>query len=35
MFTRRFIGFGGVVTAVPTILPLWNWKGDQETRVVP
>ena len=35
MFTRRYIGFGGVVTAVPTILPLWNWKGEQQERVVP
>jgi hypothetical protein len=35
MFTRRYIGFGGVVTAVPTILPLWNWKGEQENRIVP
>ncbi len=35
MFTRRYIGFGGVVTAVPTILPLWNWKGGQQPRVVP
>ncbi len=35
MFTRRYIGFGGVVTAVPTIIPLWNWKGEQQQRVVP
>jgi hypothetical protein len=35
MFTRRYIGFGGVVTAVPTILPLWKWKGAQENRIVP
>jgi hypothetical protein len=35
MFTRRFIGFGGTVTAVPTIMQLWNWgEGDRE-RVMP
>lgn len=30
MITRRYLGFGGVVTAVPTILPVWKWKGEQE-----
>jgi len=35
MFTRRYLGFGGVITAVPTIPPLWNWKGEQGKRVVP
>jgi hypothetical protein len=35
MFTRRFIGFGGVITAVPTILPLWQWKGEQRDSIVP
>ena len=35
MATRRFIGFGGVVTAVPMILPLWDWKGEQQGRVIP
>jgi len=29
MATRRFIGFGGVVTAVPMILPALDWKGEQ------
>ena len=35
MFTRRYIGFGGVMTAVPTIPPLWKWKGEQGKRIVP
>lgn len=35
MFTRRFLGFGGVITAVPTIMPLWNWKAGEESRIVP
>lgn len=34
MFTRRYIGFGGAVTAVPTILPVWKWKGE-EKEIVP
>ena len=35
MATRRLIGFGGVITAVPTILPLWDWKGEPQKRVIP
>jgi hypothetical protein len=35
MFTRRLLGFGGVLTAVPTILPLWEWTGDKGDRVMP
>jgi hypothetical protein len=29
MVTRRFIGFGGVITAVPSITPIWRWEGEQ------
>ncbi len=29
MVTRRFIGFGGVITAVPSITPIWQWEGEQ------
>ena len=35
MFTRRYLGFGGVVTAVPTILPVWKWKGEEREGIVP
>jgi hypothetical protein len=35
MFTRRFIGFGGTVLAVPTIAPLWNWKEGNDEKVMP
>ena len=34
MVTRRFIGFGGVITAVPSITPIWKWEGEQP-NVVP
>jgi parvulin-like peptidyl-prolyl isomerase len=30
MFTKRFIGFGGVMTAVPLLYPLWEWARDVE-----
>jgi hypothetical protein len=29
MVTRRYVGFGGVITAVPSIFPLWQWGGDR------
>jgi hypothetical protein len=35
MFTRRYLGFGGVVTAVPSILPIWNWKAREEIDILP
>ncbi len=35
MFTRRLLGFGGVLTAVPTILPIWEWTGGKGDRVMP
>jgi hypothetical protein len=25
MVTKRYLGFGGVMTAVPTIKPVWQW----------
>ncbi len=28
MFTKRYIGFGGVMTAVPLLQPLWEWVKD-------
>jgi hypothetical protein len=28
MVTRRYVGFGGVITAVPSISPLWQWGDD-------
>jgi len=34
MVTRRFIGFGGVITAVPSITPIWQWEGERP-MVVP
>jgi hypothetical protein len=33
MVTRRFIGFGGVITAVPSITPIWQWEGEQPDMV--
>jgi hypothetical protein len=35
MFTRRYLGFGGVVSAVPSILPIWNWKTKEEIDILP
>lgn len=35
MVTRRYIGFGGVVTAVPSIAPLWDWKDPGGEGSVP
>jgi len=35
MVTRRFIGFGGVITAVPSIYPLWQWESTEPTEQVP
>lgn len=29
MVTKRLLGFGGTMFAVPTILPTWNWKEVQ------
>lgn len=28
MVTKRYMGFGGVITAVPTIRPTWQWVKD-------
>lgn len=33
MATRRFIGFGGVITAVPSITPIWQWEGEKPNLV--
>ena len=30
MVTRRFLGFGGVITAVPLLPPRWEWVKDWE-----
>lgn len=30
MFTRRFLGFGGSMTAVPMLMQRWNWIGEYE-----
>ena len=35
MVTRRYIGFGGVITAVPTISPLWEWKDPGRPKDIP
>ena len=35
MVTRRYIGFGGVITAVPTIAPLWEWKDPGRPKDIP
>jgi hypothetical protein len=35
MVTRRYIGFGGVITAVPTISPMWEWKDPGRPRDIP
>lgn len=35
MVTRRFIGFGGVITAVPSIYPLWQWESTEPADQVP
>ena len=35
MVTRRYIGFGGVITAVPSIAPLWEWKDPERPPNVP
>jgi hypothetical protein len=35
MVTRRFIGFGGVITAVPSIYPLWQWESTGPAEQVP
>lgn len=35
MVTRRYIGFGGVITAVPTISPLWEWKDPDRPKDIP
>jgi len=37
MVTRRFIGFGGSMLAVPTLYPLWEWTGEQggATEILP
>jgi hypothetical protein len=28
MVVKRFIGFGGSMTAVPPMFPLWQWVGE-------
>jgi hypothetical protein len=35
MVTRRYIGFGGVITAVPSISPLWQWKDPEQPKAIP
>lgn len=35
MVTRRYIGFGGVITAVPTISPMWEWKDPEQPKAIP
>ncbi len=35
MVTRRFVGFGGVITAVPSIFPLWQWDSSVHIEQVP
>ena len=37
MVTRRFIGFGGSMLAVPTLYPLWEWTGERggATEILP
>ena len=30
MVTRRFIGFGGSMMAVPSLFPLWEWLGERK-----
>jgi hypothetical protein len=35
MVTRRYIGFGGVITAVPTISPMWEWKDPGRPGDIP
>lgn len=35
MVTRRFLGFGGVIMAVPSIFPLWQWNETGRTDQVP
>jgi hypothetical protein len=37
MFTRRFIGFGGTMTAVPLLRFQWDWinEFEQPTRIIP
>jgi hypothetical protein len=35
MVTRRYIGFGGVITAVPSISPLWDWKDPEQPKAIP
>ncbi|HTR98295.1 MAG TPA: hypothetical protein VML00_01015 [Bacteroidota bacterium] len=37
MVTRRFIGFGGSMLAVPTLYPLWEWTGERTgaTEILP
>jgi hypothetical protein len=30
MFTRRMIGFGGIMTAVPSLVPQWEWIKEAE-----
>ncbi len=37
MFTRRYIGFGGIMTAVPLLRFQWDWMKEYEriSRVLP
>ena len=32
MFTNRYMGFGGVMNAVPMLMPQWEWLRDWEKR---
>ena len=35
MVTRRMIGFGGSILAVPSLYPLWEWTGLPSRRIAP
>ena len=37
MFTRRMIGFGGIITAAPMLFPNWEWMNEyrNEDTVIP
>ena len=30
MFSQRFMGFGGMMTAVPLLMQLWDWMKEYE-----
>ena len=37
MFTQRFMGFGGMMTAVPLLMQQWEWMKEYEqlAKVIP